>query len=543
MHKLYMRKWLTMLKLFLIPCLVQFASSSCIQTSTPNITDYNITDWGTNTWNFRGLDVGASSGDFYHLLSSSTGTDCAVIRENANGTLVWSKQYNTGTECAGLTVDSSENKAYFSSGGTVVTIASLNCTDGALNNYMKINETSLTISEARGRIAITPDGSTVAFAGDNPNSGINGYGCIFDTSGTTAKCINFTVYSVHNPIIISNTEVVFSSIANDYRDIYLESFSIPNLNKVYGWETEYFRNGTSDEPNHFRTSSNSAYLCVAFDFVPGNKVQLHIHSVTNGARIDTRQRSMTYTPRMSSLQIDANSLVWMGIASTSSAFTELIKYDVGTQNYTIYQITGASLFYQFVYGSSSESWYSVAETRYSYYAPLANIANITGFSVTELQDSGFDTDTSIVYSSTTDIYPNTDYTMANQVISDSELTFTVSCEPSEANTTNTTDTNTTDTNTTDTNTTDTNTTATNTTNGNTGGGSSKGFKNLSTSDKIWLGVATFAITVISIGVIGGFVYHYCKKARRARQDRVKRITRVSVQNTTRNHVERNLDSP
>ena len=154
---------------------------SCYQGTLGTSTEYNISDWSRSTWKFSGFDVGATSGDFYHLLSSSTDNQCAILRENANGTQVWTRLYNTTHQCATLKVDANEAKAYFGNDGNVLALGVVNCSDGVLDAYVQMNDAALTVSQDNAGIAITPDSTKMILSGDSNSSSNFGYTCNCDT--------------------------------------------------------------------------------------------------------------------------------------------------------------------------------------------------------------------------------------------------------------------------------------------------------------------------------------------------------------------------
>ena len=171
-----------LLKIFAILSLVQYVLSSCSQTTTAKSTDYSISDWSGSTWTFASFDVGVTSGDFYHLLSSSTDNQCAIIREKSNGTQVWAKLYNTGKQCSTVKIDPTETKAYLASDESVFNLGVANCSNGALDTFGEINDATYTTSGGKVGIAITPDGSNLIFTDGSQTSSNYGFVCNCDIS-------------------------------------------------------------------------------------------------------------------------------------------------------------------------------------------------------------------------------------------------------------------------------------------------------------------------------------------------------------------------
>ena len=80
--------YLALVMLFLL----NQAMSQCDLSTYAETRDYTVSSF-SSSWNFAGFKVGVTSGDFYHLLSSTGDNSCALVRENANGTMVYSKLY------------------------------------------------------------------------------------------------------------------------------------------------------------------------------------------------------------------------------------------------------------------------------------------------------------------------------------------------------------------------------------------------------------------------------------------------------------------
>ena len=297
--------------------------------------------------------------------------------------------------------------------------------------------------------------------------------------------------------------------------LYLFSYAVSDNSLSYNLATLSIGSDTANSSLNFIARIESDYYYMTHDFTTQDLIYLHVHNVTTGAQIIARKRTTTFSSEISSLQIYTTSIAWIGVKSVSNSYSELIRYDRANDNFTIYQITGSSLSSQYIYDSSGDTWYALSTTQYSYFAPLANISDITALSVTNLQNSGFDQDTGISFLTLSLDNANISTSFVNQTISVSDLGFSVTCDPVEA--TNTTTTNNTSTNTTSTNSTSTNTTSTNTTNT-----TNEDSSGLSTSDYIFisLGAVVFVSMVVVIAVVSCI---YFKKKAKRRMDRVAQI--------------------
>ena len=101
----------------------------------------------SSSWSFAGFRVGETSGDFYHLLSSIGDNSCALVRENANGTMVYAQMYSVDI-CFNLDVDSSETNAYFANTfdsstqtNAWMSIAKVTAATGAMQVYTSMHST------------------------------------------------------------------------------------------------------------------------------------------------------------------------------------------------------------------------------------------------------------------------------------------------------------------------------------------------------------------------------------------------------------------
>ena len=186
---------------------------------------------------------------------------------------------------------------------------------------------------------------------------------------------------------------------------------------------------------NFKATINSDYYYIANSVVPQNFVYLHIFNETSGSHTITRKRSTSFSSDISSLQVDTSSIAWMGVRSVSSSYSELIKYDRGNDNYTIYQITGSSFSFQYIYGSSSDNWYAIANTQYSYFSTLTTINDISGLSIIELQNSGFDQDSTLTITGSSGTLSQVSKSLTFQTINEGSLSLDITCG-SDSNSTN-----------------------------------------------------------------------------------------------------------
>ena len=120
--------------IFVIIFVLQLLAFSCMATNTTVNKTYSTSSW-SGAWTFAGFQVGPSSGEYYHLLSTSVENQCAIVKETTSGTVAWSKLYSAG-QCAGLTIDSAETYAYFANTQALyLQINQVSCSTGDTNDY------------------------------------------------------------------------------------------------------------------------------------------------------------------------------------------------------------------------------------------------------------------------------------------------------------------------------------------------------------------------------------------------------------------------
>ena len=346
---------------------------------------YKISDWNQSQWNFTGYDVGPVSNDLYHLLSSSDKKQWAIIRKKTDGTDVWAKLYETQRQCATIKIDANEEKAYFGSDESGLALGIIKCSDGALSGYQEIGS-KIQVSEASTRINITPDKSKLLILGyNNENSG---FICLINT--LNLKPYWYTSFKGSKQEVIINSDTKLTLVYKDYVGIIFLDFYDFNFETIQSNRNSmlYFNDYSSIALN-FKLGSDSDHLYLANDVKSNDFIYLHVLSKSDNEYITWRQRPTSFESQISSLQIETNSVIWIGVSSISSQEAELIRYDIEKEEYRIFQIKGFNLFYSYIYGSNTSAWYLLARTKYSYLVSLTSIYDVSGLNVTELNNSGF----------------------------------------------------------------------------------------------------------------------------------------------------------
>ena len=133
---------------------------------------------------------------------------------------------------------------------------------------------------------------------------------------------------------------------------------------------------------------------------------------------------------LASLSVDNNSITWISAYSTSSAYSELIKLDSANNNYTVYQQTGISYFFQHI-DSNNNNWFGLGVTRYISNSTQACLGDIEGLLVST-STSGLDEASSYSLASVNiseldyeDIYPVLINTSITSLASDTDYVLVV----------------------------------------------------------------------------------------------------------------------
>ena len=211
---------------------------------------------------------------------------------------------------------------------------------------------------------------------------------------------------------------------------------------------------------------------------------------------------------LGSLSADNDSMTWVSVYSTSSSYSELIKYDSANNNYTIYEQTGFSYILQYR-DLSTYNWVGLGVTQYISNTTQTCMSNVTGLTVSTTTSGLDDASSSFTIATATGTFypfspqllvPNTSIT---STASDMIYNYIVVVE-SQANSTN-------------------QTTSTSQTNG----GDDDG---LTTEEliAIILGSAFAFVLVIVIAILIIYIHHNTKNRHSTRQE-TKPETQVECQ--------------
>ena len=187
------------LSILAIIVVLKLFTYSCNATSLESQRNFTVSSW-SGAWTFTGFAVGPSSGEYYHLLSTSVDNQCAIIKETSSGTVTWAKMYQTD-QCAGLSIDSTETYAYFANdNASYFGVNQVSCSTGESISY----QTSANFNTSGGVANID--------AKNNPGNVVFGGNLINSTSGI-ACVINWNVSSLtmnYLPSIASTLEAAFA---------------------------------------------------------------------------------------------------------------------------------------------------------------------------------------------------------------------------------------------------------------------------------------------------------------------------------------------
>ena len=135
------------------------------------------------------------------------------------------------------------------------------------------------------------------------------------------------------------------------------------------------------------TDASNAYC--AFEPTSMSGIFLITLSIADGSYVDIiRQRQSSNQLKLGSVQATGDSVVYVSVYSSNSAYTELIKFNVSSTDYTIYQQTGLDFRLQYINTALSDCWYGLLDTQYTHYTQLSAMDEVTGLTVTNLNNTG-----------------------------------------------------------------------------------------------------------------------------------------------------------
>ena len=163
-------------------------------------------------------------------MTNSINNQCAILKENANGVQVWAKSYSTGKQCLTIKLDPSEKKAYLVSNHSVLTLGVVDCSDGAIDTFVQINDSTLTVSQENPGIVISPDSTKIILIWDSSVTLSIGYVCTCGAVSFSWEWVNLiSTPSYFDAPAASNTDYFLVIKQLNSHFVYASLFSIsPN---------------------------------------------------------------------------------------------------------------------------------------------------------------------------------------------------------------------------------------------------------------------------------------------------------------------------
>ena len=148
------------------------------------------------------------------------------------------------------------------------------------------------------------------------------------------------------------------------------------------WVKNIACTSTCSAADYTRSDFDETNIHFAANFPSEAKVLIMVLAVSNGDLVGTMKTTQdSQQMALASLSADSNSITWISAYSTSSAYSELIRYDSANNNHTVYQQTGISYVFQNI-NSNNNNWFGLGVTRYITNSTQECMSDIEGLTVT-----------------------------------------------------------------------------------------------------------------------------------------------------------------
>ena len=474
-----------LIKSIAIFTMVQLSAFLCNATNTTSNKTFAVSSW-SGAWTFTGFALGPSSGEYYHLLSTSVSNDCAIVKETTSGTVSWAKQY-PAEQCAGLTIDSSETYAYFANNEAAqFGVTEVLCADGETSQYH--TSSGWSISGGINNIDAVGYPGHVMFGGNILNGSWPCHG-IWDRTDNRyrIRCVSSWLYL--GSFALSNGFCISLRYTTS-DEILIGCYYVSDLSPI--WETSFnLTSSSSEQLNNGRIGLDTNYVYFVFDTVSLAGIFITVLDLSDGSiQGSMLQRVSSQQLKAGAVYATGSNIAYISVYSSSSAYAELIKYDTSNSNYTIYEQTGLNFRFQFINTALNDCWYALVDTEYIYLSQLSTMDEATGLTVNVLTNSGLTTETTANSTSTSGFHALVNHTVTSTSNTASNLTVSITLSVLNNTQTNTT------TNTTTNSTTNGNSTTTTTNNNN---DDDDGLNSLEIV-LISVGVAVAIVILVGIGI-------------------------------------------
>ena len=205
-----------------------------------------------------------------------------------------------------------------------------------------------------------------------------------------------------------------------------------SLNTTHpAWIQNITCTSTCPAADYARSDFDETNVHIAANLPSNGKVLMMVLVASSGNLVGTMKKTQGFQQMaLASLSVDNNSITWISVYSTSSAYSELIKLDSANNNYTVYQQTGISYVFQHI-DSNNNNWFALGVTRYISNSTQACLGDIEGLLVST-STSGLDEASSYSLASVNiseldyeDIYPVLINTSITSLASDTDYVLVV----------------------------------------------------------------------------------------------------------------------
>ena len=155
------------------------------------------------------------------------------------------------------------------------------------------------------------------------------------------------------------------------------------------WAKNIVCTSTCPTADYARSDFDETNIHLAVNLPSEAKVLIMVLAASNGDLVGTIKMTQDSQQMvLASLSADNNSITWISAYSSSSAYSELIRYDSANNNYTVYQQTGISYVFQHI-DSNNNNWFGLGVTKFVSNSTQACLNDIDGLSVS-ISTSGLD---------------------------------------------------------------------------------------------------------------------------------------------------------
>ena len=181
---------------------------------------------------------------------------------------------------------------------------------------------------------------------------------------------------------IWNANFLFRTFLNSNSEIELYMIDIGVNSLASAWHYTLTCSSTCPVPDYTYSDFDQTNVHLAANFPSEGKVLMMVLVAASGNRVgDVKITQSSQQLALGSLSSDSNSITWVSVYSTSSSYSELIKYDSASNNYTVYQQTGISYASQYIDSSNNDNWLGLGKSLYISNTTQTCMSNVNGLTV------------------------------------------------------------------------------------------------------------------------------------------------------------------